>query len=179
MARKPRQIFEGAYYHVFNRGVEKRPIYFDAIDRITFLKLLGEAATELKWKVFCYCLMDNHYHLFLQNTVPNLDKGMQKFQGRYAQFINLRYERVGYLFQGRYQSRIVDIDSYALELCRYIHKNPLELALEKPLELYEWSSYPSYLGIIPRPKWLDTDWMLSLLSDNPEHSVKAFKSLYQ
>ena len=179
MPRKPRVLYPNALYHVFNRGVEKRPIFLDDRDRKTFLKVLGGAIEEFHFTLFAYCLMSNHYHLFLRTLLANLDKGMQSFQSQYAHYLNLRYTRVGPLFQGRYQSRLVESDSYIPALTRYIHRNPLEASLVSRLEDYAWSSYPSYLGISPKWNWLETDWVLCQFHEQRLNARRLFQEFHE
>ena len=179
MPRLPRVQFPGAYYHVYNRGVEQRPIFLDDMDRKMFLKLLSEETQQSYLKLFAYCLMENHYHLFLQITKPNLNLILQALQGRYAQYLNARYDRVGALFQGRYKSRWVNEDQYALTLLRYIHRNPLDANLVKNLEDYRWSSYLSYVGKLPRWNWLETSWVLRQFSPDSALALELFRLFHQ
>ena len=94
----PRFRFEmaGGVYHVTNRGVDRRDIVSDDIDRQKWLYCLGDAATRYGWRVFAYALLTNHFHVFLRTPEPNLSVGMQKFEGRYALFFNRRQERRGH-----------------------------------------------------------------------------------
>lgn len=181
MPRPPRLQAPGAYYHVFNRGVERRAIVEDDRDRKMCLRLLGRTLQQHGARLFAYCLLDNHYHLFLQTSEANLAHVMRDFQGPYAQYFNLTYDRVGPLFQGRYQSPHVDADSYALQVTRYIHRNPIEAGLvtAKTLENYRWSSYPSYTGRLPRWPWLDTQWVLSQFHHEPAHALERFVTFHQ
>ncbi len=179
MARPRRILFAGAFYHVYNRGVEKRPIFCDEKDRRTFLAFLGKTVQQFHLRLFVYCLMENHYHLFLQTPRANLQDAMKAIQGRYAQYMNFRYDRVGPLFQGRYNSRLVNADHYALALARYIHRNPLEAGLVQHLEDYPWSSYPSYSGKLPIWSWLDTDWLLEQFDSNPDGALKNFLRFHE
>lgn len=178
MPRRPRFLFEGAFYHAFNRGVEQRSIALDDLDRRTFLQNLADAVEEFQFRLFVYCLMDNHFHLFLQTPLPNLNQIMQAVQGRYAQYINMRHRRVGALFQGRYKARLVDTERYALTLARYIHRNPLEAGLIRHLEDYPWSSYPAYVGTQPKWKWLETPWLLNQFHEDPLASVEQFEGFH-
>ena len=179
MPRAQRIRFEGAFYHVYNRGVEKRPLFFDDRDRKVFLRFLGETVQSSQLRLFSYCLMENHFHFFLQTRKQNLDEAMRGLQGQYAQYVNRRYKRVGPLFQGRYKSPLVNGEQYALVLARYIHRNPLEASLVKKLEDYPWSSYPSYTGLLPAWKWLDTHWLLRQFNEDSETAVKFFQFFHQ
>jgi len=179
MARPRRIQFEGAFYHIFNRGVEKRPIFLDERDYKTFLHLLAETASEFQLRIFAYCLMKNHYHLFLQTLRTNLSQTVQNLQGRYAQYFNFRNERVGSLFQGRYKSRLVDEERYSLQLARYIHRNPQEAGMVQHLEDYPWSSYPCYVGTLPTWHWLDSRWLLTQFHRDPKIAREYFRQFHQ
>ena len=178
MPRPPRIKYELAYYHVFNRGVNKMPIFFDDFDRQLFLKICRQVTVEMHVRVFAFCLMHNHYHFFIQTKSANVDKFMQKLQSRYAQFANFRHGRVGALFQGRYQSRVVDVDSYALTLTRYIHMNPVTSGYVKTPGDYPWSSYDDYLEN-KRTSWISTHLILDLLGGKNKVSHKQFEEFHQ
>ena len=78
MARKLRVEFEGALYHVLNRGDRRENIFYRDADRELFLDLLGQACLKTGWKIHAYVLMSNHYHLMLETAQPNLVAGMTK-----------------------------------------------------------------------------------------------------
>ncbi len=176
MPRPARILFCGAYYHVFNRGVNKGIIFFDDRDKRVFLQLLGNAIDKYQLSCFGYCLMPNHFHIFLQTDIGNLDKFMQSLQSRYAQYINLKYGRVGSFFQGRYQSRIVEKDKYSLTLIRYIHRNPV--GFRKSFEKYPWSSYVFYLQREIKPSWLNTNWILKQFHPNSGKATQLFHEFH-
>lgn len=178
MARPVRIRFKNAFYHVYNRGVEKQPIFFDERDRRTFLHLLGESVGRFQLRLFAYCLMGNHFHLFLQTPQANLHQALQYLQGCYAQYLNIRHERIGPLFQSRYKSPLVEEDAYAFALTRYIHRNPLEAGIVEKIDDYRWSSYPSYIGKLPKWEWLETGWLLLQLHRDPAIAIQFFQTLH-
>lgn len=110
--------------------------------------------------------MPNHYHLFLETPQGNLSKIMQETNGRHTQYYNRRYQRVGPLFQGRYQAKLIDQDSYSLQLSRYIHLNPVKAKMVSRPEGWRWSSYRSFVGITQRPDFLETDWLLKQIGNH-------------
>jgi REP element-mobilizing transposase RayT len=168
MARPLRIEFPGAFYHVMARGNEKRVIYKSHRDRMKFLEYLESASTRYGAVAHSYCLMDNHYHLLLETPDGNLAQIMRHINGSYSTYFNTIHSRVGHLFQGRYNSILVDVDVYCLELSRYIHLNPVKNGLSPFPEEYEWSSYRQYLSEQDRSHWLRTDFVLSLIGDGPE-----------
>lgn len=161
MARALRIQYPDAFYHVFSRGVEKREIFADDQDRKKFLRLLEELHPPLRFVIHSYCLMPNHYHLYVQTPLPNLSKVMKDLNSRYTQSFNRRHGRVGILFQGRYKALLVEEESYSLEISRYIHLNPVRAHLVSRPDDYPWSSYPAFLGLRTPENFLRTDWLLS------------------
>lgn len=178
MSRSLRIEFPGAFYHIMSRGNEKQAIYKNRQDRLRFLDYLESASTRYAAVIHCYCLMNNHYHLLLETPKGNLAQIMRHINGSYSTYFNVRYDRVGHLFQGRYRSILVDVDNYFLALSRYIHLNPLEGKILNNPETYEWSSYASYLRFCDAPRWLRTDLLLSLMGgrDGAEESYRRFVS---
>ena len=161
MTRAWRIEYEGALYHVLARGNERGVIVHDNKDRRMFLDTLEQMSERFDIDLFAYVLMDNHYHLLLQTRRANLSKCMQWFGVTYTRRFNLRHERSGHLFQGRYKNMLVENDAYLLQLSYYIHRNPLRAAMVKRLASYKWSSYPAYAYGRNIPAWLDTDMILS------------------
>ena len=100
MARRLR-IESAGFHHVYNRGVEKRKTFMDDKDKDKFLEIVCEVAKLYHFKIHSYCLMDNHYHLLLENEEENLSLGMRQINSSYAKYFNKRYIRVGHLWQGR------------------------------------------------------------------------------
>jgi len=141
----------GEYYHVFNRGVEKRPIFMDKEDYLRFLYILnnfntpesafntkkyskkprlytrGRTSSKLV-EIENWCFMPNHYHLCLrQLSDAGISKFLQKVMTGYTMYFNKKYKRSGVLFQGKTKSRYIDREKYLNYLHYYIDLNPLEL----------------------------------------------------
>jgi hypothetical protein len=85
---------------------------------------------------------------------------MRHINGAYTTYFNVKRQRAGHLFQGRYKAILVEADAYALELSRYVHLNPVRAGMVAKPEQYPWSSYRSYIGHSPIPEWLKTDFIL-------------------
>ena len=83
MARKLRVQYEGAIYHVMNRGDRREDIFDNDSDRELFLKTLGEACAKTAWRIHAYCLMHNHFHLVVETPRANLVAGMKWFLSTY------------------------------------------------------------------------------------------------
>jgi REP element-mobilizing transposase RayT len=162
MARKLRLEYEGAIYHVMNRGDRREPIFHDDKDREMFVETLGQAAQKTGWQIHAYCLMPNHFHLVVETPQANLVAGMKWFLGTYTGRFNRRHKLFGHLFSGRYKSLIVDGsgNGYLRTVCDYVHLNPVRarlLSSEQKLGRYRWSSYRDYLRPAGRrPVWMRT-----------------------
>jgi putative transposase len=163
MPRKLRVEYEGAIYHVMNRGDRREPIFLEDADRELFLGTLGETCEKTSWQVDAYCMMNNHFHLVVETPRPNLVAGMRWFLGTYTARFNRRHKFFGHLFSGRYKSLIVDGSGtgYLKTVCDYVHLNPVRARLlspEQPLAAYRWSSWPEYLKKPgQRHSWLRVD----------------------
>jgi len=106
-----------------------------------------------------YVLQQNH-HLVAETPRGNCSAFMQSLLTSYTVYFNLRHQRHGHLFDGRFKAKLVEGDAYLLSLSRYVHLNPVrveelrdvpEEAIER-LGSYYWSSYLQYIG---RRKRLD------------------------
>src|ERR1035438_2349945 len=166
MPRKLRLEYEGAIYHVMNRGDRREPIFKDDKDQMLFLETLGQACQKTDWEVHAYCLMSNHFHLVVETPKANLVTGMKWLLGTYTGRFNRRHKLFGHLFSGRYKSLIVDGsgNGYLRTVCDYVHLNPVRAKLlraDQPLRDYAWSSWPEYSKPPEqRPRWLRVDRLL-------------------
>lgn len=183
------KVYElGGYYHLYNRGVEKRNIFEDTKDYKTFLfylrcyltdpDLQGQSlkvspSRKLKnytgdIELLSYCLIPNHFHLLVrQHSERGIDGFMRSLSTKYVRYFNTRYKRVGHLFQARYKAvRVLKEDQFTY-LSKYIHRNPLSLNAFKDsprrLAEYKYSSYGNYLNLFSQ-SWVKTDDILSYFS---------------
>lgn len=187
-----KNYLENGYYHLYNRGVEKRIIFQDDQDYkvfLSYLKLYLEppnppkerlvninntifATIERPLKNFnneisllAYCLMPNHFHLLVkQKSLKGIASFTQSLLTKYSTYFNKRYERVGPLFQGVYKAVSIDEENYLLHLSRYIHLNPTHDAKVRPLRS-TYSSYGDYLGE-RKTGWLNTELILSFFKNS-------------
>lgn len=211
------------FYHVYNRGVEKRDIFLDKKDYLRFIHDLyefndtspagrfgtfgapgSEVSEVLKPKererfvnIICFCLMPNHFHLVLEQLRDGgVSLFMQKLAG-YVYFFNLKYNRVGPLFQGPYKIIQVEKENYLLHLSRYIHLNPVEIIepdwrengiknwtnVHDFLQTYRWSGYLDYIGIKNFPSIINRELISSYFKTPDDYkefiSHWLFKDLEQ
>ncbi len=165
MPRQLRLEYEGAIYHLMNRGDRREEIFRDDLDRDGFLAALAATCGKTGWQIHAYCLMSNHFHLVVETPRANLVSGMKWLLGTYTMRFNRRHRLSGHLFAGRYKSLVVDGSSseYLRAVCDYVHLNPVRARLTrggKALETYRWSSYAAYLKPSTRPPWLRCDRLL-------------------
>ncbi len=161
MARKPRIQFSGALYHVIARGNRREPVFNNDADRKRYLEAIQKTRSRFHFTLYAFVLMSNHVHLLVETSGPPLSKVMQSLHTGYTQYFNLKYHKVGHLFQGRYKAVVVDKDAYLLQLIRYIHQNPLRAGMVEHLDDYFWSSHPCYAGRAAY-SFLDTSFVLAL-----------------
>lgn len=143
MARTARQNGESGIYHVVSRGVGQQLIFESDADRRRYLDSLELLLGETGGSLLAWCLMDNHVHLLVRQDIGELSGVMRRLNSGYALYFNLVHGRSGHLFQGRFDSEVVDTDEYLMTVVRYIHHNPRKAGMT-PGNSYEWSSYDAY-----------------------------------
>jgi REP element-mobilizing transposase RayT len=143
------------------RGNCRQDIYYNDGDRDFFLDLLGTCVTRFDWILYAYVLMSNHFHLVIQLMSESLSRGMQWLNFRYAQALNRRLQRVGHLYQGRFNASLIEKETYFLEVLRYVVLNPVRAGIVTRPEDYPWSSHRAVLGAVEPPIWLAVDDVLA------------------
>lgn len=144
----------GEVYHVYNRGNNKQPIFFDDKDYAAFLNLMKRSLQEERtadrlgrpyrnWfgdiELLAFCLMPNHFHLLVyQKSEKAISDFMRSIATSYSGYINHKYDHTGHLFQDAFKASHIDEESYWLHISRYIHLNP------KSWRTWQWSSLPYY-----------------------------------
>ncbi len=168
--------FPGAFYHVCSRGSNKQVIFYDDSDFTFFLQLCSLAHSKHELVVHSYCLMTNHYHLFIETPKGNLSQIMKFINERYAMYFLRKYrDKDGHVFRGRYKRFLVQEDLYAKNLSRYIHLNPVSAQMVKCPEDWRWSSYKCFIGLETKPDFLNTGYILDSFSENPQTALKFYK----
>ena len=175
MARPLRITYPGAFYHITSRGNEGKNVFKSKRDREKFLEYLESASKRYDAAIHAYCLMDNHYHLLMETPSGNLPQIMRHINGAYTTYFNVKRQRSGHLFQGRYKAILIDIDEYAKELSRYIHLNPVRAKMVEAPEEYGWSSYQFYIGKKESPEWLYRDFILGYFGKKVSTAQKHYQ----
>jgi len=204
---------ENGFYHIYNRGVEKRNIFLDEQDYKVFLNYLKlylsnrdelivliKKRTDLsdeqkndkisklmalknyfnKIELLCYVLMPNHFHLEIrQKKIRDMEDFMRSLITKYSKYFNKRYDRVGPLFQGRYNAVLITNERYLSHLGRYIHLNPQEIIVNKQsLSSYPWSSYQAYINNLS-VSWLNKNYFFSDFEKNKGFSFNSYKGFVE
>ena len=145
MPTSKRQIYDQAVYHIFQRGNNRQWIFKKDKDREKFLLLVMDYSSKYSFQLYNYCLMENHIHLLIKvSKAKDLAKLTQGLFQSYSFYYKKEYKYLGYLYQGRYKSKIIETDEYLLECARYIETNPLRAGVVKKLQNYKWASYNFY-----------------------------------
>ena len=163
MPRQARLDVAGTLHHIILRGIEKRQIFDDGVDRKGFVARMGQLAMETKTKIYAWSLLTNHAHLLMRSGPGGLAQYMRRLLTGYAQAYNRRHKRHGHLFENRYKSILCDEEVYFQELVRYIHLNPLRAGLVGNLvglDRYRWSGHGVLMGKV-KYSWQDADYVLS------------------
>jgi REP element-mobilizing transposase RayT len=170
--RDYKNLSENSIYHIYNRGNNKEKIFYDEQDRRAFLYRLGLAigikSDDLNkniitkspksrvritkspdgiFKLHAFCLMPNHFHLLIEQCSDiSLSTLMKKVCTSFAMYMNKKYKRVGYLFQDRFKSTLIESNPQLMWTTSYIHMNPVKSKLVTSPNGYMWSSYKDFIN---------------------------------
>ena len=147
MSARKKAFANGEFFHVYNRGVDKRIIFTDEYDIRRFFQSmvefntvkpigslyensflqLGGSTAKLKRglvNIVAYCLNPNHFHLILEQLIDGgISEFMRRLSGGYTWYFNNKYKRSGVLFQGRFKAVHVDSNEYLLHVSAYVNLN--------------------------------------------------------
>ncbi|MBN1694052.1 transposase [candidate division WOR-3 bacterium] len=170
---KNRIIFEGATYHITQRAPGKEIVFVENSDYLKFLSILKETTEKFDLNIFCFSLLPNHLHLLLRISKKNLSEAMRHLFRTYAIYYNIKYERKGHVFCGRFRSSLCNDDAYLLAASLYIHLNPFKANLAENLNDYRWSSLRLYLDK-PKKTFIDSGEILHLLDLKEKNARKKY-----
>lgn len=163
-------LVTGEFYHIFNRGSEKRNIYTKPRDYRRFqqtfyyYQFLGLKPSFSKFsksdlnsfklnpenklvEIICYSLMPNHFHILVKQLKDNgISVFLSQISNSYTKYFNTKYTRVGPLLQGAFKAVRIETSEQLIHVSRYIHINSTVSGLVQNPEDYEWSSYPEYVS---------------------------------
>ncbi|MBN2094295.1 MAG: transposase [Candidatus Zambryskibacteria bacterium] len=161
----------GCIYHIYNRGNNKETLFRDKQDYRAFLFRLGlvlgidkddlanceiikspKSRIRLRsfkpnyFKIHAFCLMPNHFHILIEQCgEESISKLVAKLSTSFSKYINLKYKRVGQVFQDQFKSVYVNTNSQLMLVSSYIHMNPVKDRLTESPEKYDWSSFNDFI----------------------------------
>ena len=189
-------LIEGEYYHVFNRGVDKRTIFSNESDFQRFLKSMKEfnvvkpigsiyensfrksknskGSDKPLVKFIAYCLNPNHYHFILCPIVANgIEKFIHRLNMGYAKYFNEKYKRSGALFQGSFKSVHVESNEQFLYLSAYVNLNYLVHGLGHSVSKSSWEEYTG----MPEVKFCNKSLVKEQLRDVKDYQKTALETV--
>ena len=176
MPRSARLDAPGVLHHIMVRGIERRAIFRNNLDREDFLKRLEVLLPECQMECYAWVLMKNHVHLLLRSSATGISQLMRRLLTGYAVYFNHRYRRHGQLFQNRFKSIICQEDAYFKKLVRYIHLNPVRAKVVddiKSLNSYPFCGHSALMGKHKRP-WQQTDFVLKFFDQKLSVARKRY-----
>lgn len=141
MARAPRNYKPNSYYHIYNRGNNKEEVFKYPEDKQLFLNQLYKNKQICDIRLINYCIMNNHFHLIVKTgrNPKNLSNFMQRITTSYAVNINKKHNRVGHIFQGRYNANYLPYKKDLLRVTNYVKQNPVRDGIVKKPSDYRWT----------------------------------------
>ena len=165
MPRTARVTHRGGFYHLYNRSLNKHPVFKNFQDLDYFLKKFAKIVGDGDWTIYAYCIMPTHYYILIEEKKMPVAKFISRLFTSYGVYYNKKYKRSGPLFSDRFKSKIIQKDSYFLQVSRYIHLNPVAANLVRNPEYYLYSSLAEYLKKVERGI-IDLDKITRLLQKN-------------
>jgi REP element-mobilizing transposase RayT len=170
MPRSARIDAPGAVQHVIARGIERREIFRDDHDRWDLVERLERLFPLWSGTCFGWAFMPNHVHLVVRTGALPLAWLMHRLQTGFAIRFNQRHERVGYLFQNRFRSRLVSDADDLRNLMRYVHLNPLRAGIVADLDAlgrHPWTGHAALVGARRPFDFEDVGRMLEPFGSDP------------
>ena len=175
--RQSRIDAPGALHHIICRGIERRRIFVDDVDRDNFVKRFRVLLSDTQTPCYAWALIPNHIHFLVRTGDVPLSTIMRRILTGYAVSFNRRHQRSGHLFQNRYKSILCQEDTYLLELVRYIHLNPLRAGLVsdlKQLAQFPYSGHSRIMGAV-KNDFQDVDRILGLFDDRRQSARQRYE----
>lgn len=145
MTRTARKHSETGLYHAMLRGCAGLLIFEDDNDRCYFVNLMSRRLSKFDIEILCWCLMDNHVHILVEDPNDAISNGFHGLATAYARYFNFKTGRRGPLFQDRFESVPIESERQLLNCVRYIHNNPAKAHMAA-VDEYRWSSFSEYMG---------------------------------
>jgi len=144
--KRSRLTYEGAFHHCMNRGINGESIFAGQQNKSQFLDYLEESVRRYRIKLYAYCIMENHYHLILENRSGKLSDFFRHLNGQYGMYYRKISGEKGYVFQNRFKSTIIQDDTYLKTAVGYCILNPVRARIVECFDHYVWSSGSYYFS---------------------------------
>ena len=174
MGRKPRLEYPGGVYHIIQRGNNREYIFGNDHDKRFIIDLIKEYRDKLKFDLYGYVIMSNHYHLILKLSDVPLQDIMHRINNKYSRNFNKTYNRTGHVFENRYKGILVIDDKYLLSLLRYVHQNPVLARMCKWVSDYPWSSDRLYRLNNKSNGIVNIDFILDIFTKDRVDAIKSY-----
>jgi len=175
MPIKSRIIFEGAVYHIYQRGNNKEFIFEDDSIKTFILKYLKEYNKKFDYEILAYVIMDNHYHLLIRANEADISTIMFYINNLLGKYVNTKLGRTGHAFDSRYKCILVETDANLVWLLRYIHMNPVKAHICNDINEYRWSSHYLYNNYVK--SYINIDFILHMLGNSKEAAIEKYFKL--
>ena len=147
MPRTARNVVDGFFYHVLNRGNRKQKVFHKDLDYRAFIELMEKAKEKVPMRIYAYCLMPNHYHFLLSpQKAEYLSQWMHWLKTVHASRYHHHYETCGHIWQSRFKNIPVQDDEHLISILRYVEGNPVRSSLVRSAQEWPWSSHLYSLG---------------------------------
>lgn len=171
------ELLNNNFYHVYNRTVKSRQLFYTHKDYLDYLKLWDEIDFSKCARIFAFCLMPNHYHYLILVTDETLfPKKISYFFNKYLKRLNALRKESGIFFKDRYKVRVVTEYKYLISLCGYLHLNPVKADLVELPENWEFSNYLEFIG--NRNRYAFDRELFSEFVKSTDHYLEFLKTRY-
>ena len=182
MPRISRGIFPHYPYHILNRGNARQKVFYNDSDYQAFIHLLAKAKKRHPLQILAFCLMPNHFHMcVITAQVDGISRFMQWLLTSHVRRVHAIHKTSGHIWQGRFKSFPIQIDTHLLKVMRYIEANPMRAKLVRPSQDWPWSSFsfrknPQNLNIVDKPPVpLPENWKTCLNSSLPLPELQTIR----
>jgi putative transposase len=175
MPRMARQKDKQSIYHVMVRSIKEVDLFETEKDKIRYFKIIRKYKEKYQFKLYAFCLMDNHGHLMIDANGADISKIMHSINFSYAQYFNREHNRHGHLFQERFKSKIVEQEDYLITLSAYIHRNAQDITgYGQHLDKYPFSSLGEYVNDTDQYGILDKEFLYNLLDLKKGNNLQEY-----
>ena len=147
MRCKKEEFVKGAIFHIYNHSVDEIDLFNERDDYLYFLQKLKDNYSSDELAIYGYCLMPNHFHFCIkQKSDRPIYDVFNRFIISYTLHFNAKYKRKGKVFANKLQHKKINDYKYLIDICPYIHRNPVKAGLVDLPEDWEFSNYQEWIG---------------------------------